>query len=240
MRETTYERILQRVCALKGHQRDDLQADEEQIIRNHVGRSLKEIWSLAPWPQVCVTEARTPAANVISYEQSSELRIDTVFAIYDGDPHGTAEVDHVPFALTADGIRLTGEGSTDDVYVYYRKWCPDLTGDDYAAATAYAVDDQVYYPTTGDFYRCILTSTGNLPTNTTYWERQSIPFDFLEYVAHCAYADWLRSEGQDQKAAAQAATSADRILGSELDKLERQQGVLPPLRIRTHSTEYPA
>jgi hypothetical protein len=38
----------------------------------------------------------------------------------------------------------------------------------YSGATAYTVDDVVYY--NGSAYICILASTGNLPTNTTYWE----------------------------------------------------------------------
>lgn len=37
----------------------------------------------------------------------------------------------------------------------------------YAPATAYVVDDAVYYD--GSSYVCILASTGNLPTNATYW-----------------------------------------------------------------------
>ena len=37
----------------------------------------------------------------------------------------------------------------------------------YAAGTAYSVDDVVSY--NGGSYVCILASTGNLPTNTTYW-----------------------------------------------------------------------
>lgn len=38
----------------------------------------------------------------------------------------------------------------------------------YNGATAYVVDDAVSY--NGSSYICILNSTGNLPTNGTYWE----------------------------------------------------------------------
>lgn len=41
----------------------------------------------------------------------------------------------------------------------------------YNAGTAYAVDDVVSY--NGSSYVCILASTGNLPTNTTYWNVMS-------------------------------------------------------------------
>jgi hypothetical protein len=38
----------------------------------------------------------------------------------------------------------------------------------YAGGTSYVVDDLVQY--SGNLYRCILATTGNLPTNATYWE----------------------------------------------------------------------
>jgi hypothetical protein len=41
----------------------------------------------------------------------------------------------------------------------------------YAGGTAYAVDDVVSY--NGSSYVCKLASTGNLPTNTTYWDQMS-------------------------------------------------------------------
>jgi hypothetical protein len=41
----------------------------------------------------------------------------------------------------------------------------------YAGGTAYVVDDVVEY--NGSSYICILASTGNLPTNTTYFEQMS-------------------------------------------------------------------
>lgn len=41
---------------------------------------------------------------------------------------------------------------------------------EYNASTTYAVDDAVYYSTTGGSYICISSSTGNVPTNTAYWQ----------------------------------------------------------------------
>ncbi|MDA9796204.1 hypothetical protein N9B93_01160 [Candidatus Pelagibacter ubique] len=41
----------------------------------------------------------------------------------------------------------------------------------YAGGTAYVADDVVSY--NGSSYICILASTGNLPTNATYWEQMS-------------------------------------------------------------------
>jgi hypothetical protein len=42
--------------------------------------------------------------------------------------------------------------------------------DAYDAATAYAEDDEVYYSTTGKYYSALQATTGNLPTDETYWE----------------------------------------------------------------------
>ena len=39
----------------------------------------------------------------------------------------------------------------------------------YNAGTAYIIDDVVSY--NGSSYVCIQASTGNLPTNTTYWNQ---------------------------------------------------------------------
>lgn len=49
------------------------------------------------------------------------------------------------------------------------------TYDAYVAETTYDVDDVVYYGTKD--YKCILESTGNLPTNITYWEVLNDPLD---------------------------------------------------------------
>ena len=54
--------------------------------------------------------------------------------------------------------------------------------DAYDNSKAYVVGNQVYYSTTDKYYECILNSTGNLPTNTTYWEE--ITEDFDRYVAY--------------------------------------------------------
>lgn len=41
---------------------------------------------------------------------------------------------------------------------------------DYASGTTYAIGDEVYYPTTGYYYTATASTTGNAPTNNSYWE----------------------------------------------------------------------
>jgi hypothetical protein len=238
MRTATYSRFLDRICGVLGIPRSNLQTDEAELLNSHFNRAVKQIWEAAPWPGICVTEARTPDANfLIDYEQTDETEIGTVFAVYDKDPYGTEAFEALPFALTADGIQLVNCDSDDDVYVYYRQRCPDYDGDDYSASTTYAVDDQVYYASTGDYYKCILASLANAPTSTTYWERLTIPYDFMDFIVQAVYAEWLKSEGQQEKSTLQA-RYAEGALIEEVDRLERQQGTMLPLNIRTHLSTY--
>jgi len=43
----------------------------------------------------------------------------------------------------------------------------------YSSGTAYVVDDVVYLTSTGSSYVCINDSTGNAPTNTSYWQKMA-------------------------------------------------------------------
>ena len=54
----------------------------------------------------------------------------------------------------------------------------------YNASTAYTIDDVVEY--NGSSYICILASTGNLPTDTTYFELMSantLPFNLMIFFS---------------------------------------------------------
>lgn len=83
-----------------------------------------------------------------------------------------------PADLTAEeDTLLNGYINTALKLAWEFYWWPELMRselryyrDPYDAATAYVAGDEIYYATTGKYYTCILASTGNLPTHTTYWE----------------------------------------------------------------------
>ncbi len=54
-------------------------------------------------------------------------------------------------------------------------------GEDYAATTTYAAGDRVFYPTTGLYYACHTASTGNAPTNTSYWGVLTVFDRYVDY-----------------------------------------------------------
>jgi hypothetical protein len=65
----------------------------------------------------------------------------------------------------------------------------------YAGATAYVKDDVVSY--NGSSYVCILASTGNLPTDTTYWNVMAQSGTDITSISGLAQGDILYYNGTD-------------------------------------------
>jgi hypothetical protein len=235
-RTRTYAEALSRYQRIAGI--DVLSDDESEFFNAYFNRNIRRAWDAYEWPTLCLIEERTAnASNVIAYEQSGETEIGDVFGVYRTDPFGASTAKQIGYQLTADGIQFWDVDVPDPVYVYFRKACPDYAGSNYNAGTAYAAGDQAYYETTGDYYKCILTSTGNLPTNTTYWERLTVPYELFEYTCQASYGDWLKSNEQHQNGAFERQMAED-ILATEIEKFSRQQQFRPLRRnFFTHGTE---
>lgn len=74
--------------------------------------------------------------------------------------------------------------------------------------------------------------------NTTYSDGSSIPGEWADYIVHGAYSDWLRSEGQQEKAAI-AELEAEDYLQDQLEKVSRQNGNNVQTRVITYAnTQY--
>lgn len=233
-RTTTFSRYLERIGPMIGIVNADLSADDKELLAAFFNRAMRRMWEASPWPETTVLEARTPATNLVAWEQSGETPIELVYAVYDADPQGTAEYNRLNYDIQSDGIKLVGSSQTsDDVYVYYQKRVPDYHGADYSATTTYEVDDQVFYSTTGDYYVCIQQATGQAPTETAYWTRLTVPYRFLDFVVYTAYSDWLSQDDQHAKAE-RISRMADEILLREQDRLERQEGYTLPPVVNTH------
>lgn len=238
-RTVTYSRFLQRVSPLIGIVNADLSADDKELLNAFFNRAIRRAWESLYWPETCELEARTPDVNyLIAWEQSGENAIESVFVIYDADPHGTVVYNTLSYDILSTGIKLVGaDQTTDDVYVWYRKQVPDYYGADYSDSTTYEADDSVYYSTTGDYYKCLQQATGQAPTETAYWERLTIPHRFLDFCVYSTYADWLRQDDQHAKAELIQRT-ADDILLTEQERLERQEGYVAPPVVNTHLSNF--
>ena len=210
----------------------------------------------------CLVQQTTnvPVSDLLlPWQQVGEQTIDAVFDVYQASPSSAFYPRQQGYLLTQDGIQMiNGAWATyidgvnqssiygilpcNPVFLFYRKYAPTYTGDDYSASTSYIVNDQVYYTTSagvGNYYRCTANVTGVAPTgagsSANYWEVIPLYTVFLQYCIYRAYADWLISDGQLEKAD-RASAMADRKLADSIEVQERQMGDVLPTKFQTHVT----
>lgn len=95
--------------------------------------------------------------------------------------------DYYARALALSGTAAARVDGTDETQIraliegrlrmaWHHYWWPETMRveerayrDDYATGTTYAEGDEVYYPTNGKYYTALGATTGNAPTDATYW-----------------------------------------------------------------------
>lgn len=200
-----------------------------------------------------------PLAQVVSWSQLGESKIEQVFNVWRQSPYGAGYPVTAPYEETPDGIQTLGTNGwawngwlytypswyngSYPVYLYYRKQIPTFAGNAYSSGSSYAVDTTVLYTDANsvmNWWKCVsATSAGQSPdTNPTKWEVQTLPGNFLKFVSYAALADFYRMDGQPQKAQ-DADRLADEMFMLEADKLERQSGWLPPMKVSNSVTSQP-
>lgn len=173
-----------------------------------------------------------PLERNIDYAQTGETVIGDVKEVWNRNPR--TEPDQAcpvnRFVLQDNGVRV--EGLDNIVWVEFRLFTPSWTGSNWASGS-YAVDDQVYYPVTGDYYKCIATATTEAPTDTAKWERIDFPYLLSKYVGNGAYADVDGKTENNVLAFPSENDEAYAVLMFEFDKLERQQQQSTQLSVRS-------
>lgn len=203
------------------------------------------------------TSNTTSVDSLVAWDQTGEEVMDVVFDIWRNSPLLSIYPTMQGYSLTPSGVQLISSGTTtsytngvatmptfpvvnNPVFVYYRKTIPSYTGDTYSATDTYIVDEQIYFTNAlnkGDFYKCLVaTSAGQSPSTTAAsWEIIPIQSTFFQYSLYQSFGDWLISDGQMDKGAATYLIAQDKM-DTEFDKMERQQGELPPMKVATHLT----
>lgn len=203
------------------------------------------------------TTFATPAAFVIPYEQLGETAIDTVYNVYATNPVNASYPLNQTYTLVTNGVQLIGAQGTNQTYygygftnfpapivnpvfLYYRPIPNIYYGSTYSASATYAVGDVIQYTNSAsviNYYTCIVaTSAGQNPTTApNSWSLNVIPEVLFNYICAKSYADWLRMDGQTDKAENQD-QKAEELLNDQIDNQEREQGAIPPMRVSTHST----
>lgn len=157
----------------------------------------------------------TPFDQYVGYTQTSQTAIGEVREVFSSDPRVSKGYYTTPFTLSVNGVQCTTGPAI--VWVEFRTRFAPLTGGDYSATATYAVGDQILFNSSGsvkNFYACVTaTSAGESPTTAAAkWSIIEIPYLFQPFLVMGAYADFLRMDGQNDKAGQQ-----DRLAASYLE-----------------------
>ena len=156
---------------------------------------------------------------------------------WDKSPKFTTKRVEFTYWLSENGAQFTQlKHAIAFAWVYYRTQRPVLRGDAWDATAVYTSGRQAYYvgtgtgaapinPGVGNFFTANqTTAAGDSPeTAAAKWTVVALPYVFRGFLIAAGAADWLLSDGQEDKAAA-AEAAAMGFLELEADKLHRQQG----------------
>ncbi len=222
---------------------------------SYAGDATKGIFS---WGNLLLqTSFASPTSLTIPWNQQGENEIDALFQVWRDSPASVSNPRRQGYELTQTGIQLIGPTGVNfgilynsiptyytptqlPVYLWYRKQCPDFSAPDYDATASYAEGDQVVFEDSSGVSN-FWAATGAVTINQSpeaspsLWEMLEIPEIFFNYAVYSSYADWLRQDGQTDKAS-NADTLAQRMIDQESDKQERQEGWVAPMNVYTHVT----
>jgi hypothetical protein len=237
MRTYNYYDYLARVSALCGIDSSTLTTQELAAYSGYAHKNVRVAWNAFQWPGACLVEQRTPVSGLVAWEQTGQTAIGEVFGVYETSPLLFTAPRRLRYTLDVSGVRIVESSVPTTVWVRFRRLAPELSGTAYANGS-YSAGSVVYHPTTGslNYYKASAAVTsGQTPGVHASWVLQSIPDYCFEYVIHASFSDWLRSDGQTDKANAELAL-ADAFLAEEIDLYERQQGHVTPITFSTHIT----
>lgn len=206
MKPTTYKSLRDGVIRRMGLDASLTQlSSQSAALAEYLQSALDSMWDFYPWPDVTLTEQRTPSTHTIHFDQPGQTPIADVLDITDADPDDDSVMaNSLPFsqstALSLVLISADWHVPGTPVWVRFRIPSPLFTSTDYSASTTYAPGDVVYHDSTGDCYLCTAATTGNLPTDPAFWRRQSIPPYLAEPAKLHALAETQQEDGQYDKA----------------------------------------
>lgn len=156
----------------------------------------------------------------------------SLFHVWDIDPKHVNNAKELDWWLSADGVQV--RSSVKHVWLEFRKRSPMIFGNVYSSTATYAVDDQIRFDNGGisNFYNCIVaTSAGESPSTTAAsWSIIDIPRMFEAYLVQGAYADAIRSDGQNEKFRSED-NIAEELLSEEADIIAGQAGQIQRVNI---------
>jgi hypothetical protein len=235
MRTLNFSSVLNGVAQLSGLDRDNLSTSEFKRIRDLADGRLAMIWEGEYWP-----ETLRVASAVVTDTDGVEVApfpsdAGEILNVLNKNPRKTTLASLLSWSIYDDGtdryIQL--RDATTPIYVEYRVTRPNLTGDIYVSTSTYVSAAQIYF--SGNLYDANqAVSVGHSPSVApAKWDLVKIPKNFQNYLIRGAFADYLRSTG-DNELASVADQNAESIMMMEADKLYRQQGQTRRLDVLTY------
>jgi hypothetical protein len=173
-----------------------------------------------------------PFIRSVAFDQTGKTPIGLPVAAYARDPRVNRNEKEIEWELNDLGLCVW---SGTFVWLKFMAVPSSLHGNVWDATAIYAVDEQVYFQVgqIGNIYKCLTTTAaGESPVTTAVkWQVVPIPDRFDTYLIKAAYADWLRMDGQAEKANAQERAGEIEIQ-IQIDKILGVQGQMPRITWR--------
>ena len=251
MQTDTYSNLLTLVKGLSGN--TTLTSTEETLVGNFINRRIYNAYRrFAYWPRYFVAgEARVVASTTVnagSFVVGTNYTILTV---------GNTNWVSIGAASNTVGVKFTatGVGSGTGTATYYYNYIPFTQSTKNDIDTFFRIYDEAPYVTNSvDEFEFVVTSSGaqvisNADGLTTFYvdykkewggdynstTNPNVPLEFFQYAAHGAFADFLRYDGQNEKAAVEDAY-AESLLVLELENAMNQRNSNRTTRFRSHAT----
>jgi hypothetical protein len=165
----------------------------------------------------------------VGYEQAGKTKLGDVLKCTRYSPKVTTRNWEVDFGLSENGVQI-GEDLAS-VVVEWRDRPSVLKGEVWDEETIYTGgSSQVYFKSedegaAGNFFDCVTTTAAGESPETTpaKWELVEIPLFLERYLVQGLYADWLKGDGQSDKAAIEEG-QANFYLQEERQLLEAGEG----------------
>ena len=170
LRSVSFRSVLDGVAARMGKTADDITVDDRLYWMDLIDQRVRSAWEDFKWPELMMVEKR---------------RFRKLYAA--GDTYAAQDelywlrTDKYYQALQATTGNPPERGDPLAIDNQYWAVCDRVySGDWYDAARAYVKGDTLRYDADGLYYMCHTASTGNLPTDTTYF---GVLTPFQPYIA---------------------------------------------------------
>lgn len=143
--------------------------------------------------------ALTVFTRYVAYAQTGQTEIEAMLGAWEADPRANERPPELFFKADTDGF-LFATNAPNQVWVEYRSRCPDFRWSAEWSAIAFSAKTIVYHSDSGEIYKANADAADtDIPGTSDKWDVISVPYFASDAVKRGATADWLESDGQDEK-----------------------------------------